>query len=281
MKRNRQPILGIEVKETDKNAQNVLLQLVNIDDKNNIIPSILLSGVSQNAIEIKNKDNNIEIFTEETENIYKYLQVFSSCCVAFAHGANDVANAIGPYAAIWYVYENSSINNTVTTPKWMLALGGIGIVVGLWTYGYKVIQSLGGELCALTPSRGYSAELATALTVSFASVYGIPISTTHCIVGAELGIGMLENIKTGVNWRLFTKTFSAWIFTLIITGLFSAILFSQGIYSPSKQMINDISYYETHIISLILQKNKSISFNNTPYIQPSVLITYLNNTINT
>jgi sodium-dependent phosphate transporter len=274
------PVLGIEVEaQHNKETANkdALLQLV--QDKNNFISSLLLTGVSQD-ITIKNQDANVEEFEQETENIYKYLQVFSSCCVAFAHGANDVANAIGPYAAIWYIYENSAISNTVTTPKWMLVLGGAGIVIGLWTYGYKVIQSLGGELCALTPSRGYSAELATALTVSFASVYGIPISTTHCIVGAELGIGMLENVKTGVNWRLFAKTFSAWVFTLIITGLLSAILFSQGIYAPSKQMQNDLTYYESNIKTLIMQKNQNMTFNQTPYMHPFVLITYLNNTIN-
>ncbi len=176
----------------------------------------------------------IEKFSDEIEYIYKYLQVFSSCCVAFAHGANDVANSIGPYAAIWHVYNNNSIVPNIMVPKWMLALGGGGIVIGLWTYGYKVIQSLGGQLCKLSPSRGYSAELATALTVSFASVYGIPISTTHCIVGAEVGIGIVENIHHGVNWKLFGKTVTAWIFTIIITALVSAILFSQGIYAPSK-----------------------------------------------
>lgn len=172
-------------------------------------------------------------YSKQTEDVYKYLQVFSSCSVAFAHGANDVANAIGPYAAIWYIYENMQLSNEIMTPKWMLVLGGSGIVIGLWTYGYKVIQSLGGKLCYLSPSRGYSAELATALTVSFASVYGIPISTTHCIVGAEVGIGITEGIKTGVNWKLFLKTFTAWIFTLIISALVSALLFAQGIYAPN------------------------------------------------
>ncbi len=246
--------------ENPPQHHNVLLQLANI---------------SMPDVQIEQK-NHVEIFPEETENVYKYLQVFSSSCVAFAHGANDVANAIGPYAAIWYIYENSAIHNTVTTPKWMLAMGGAGIVIGLWTYGYKVIKSLGGELCALSPSRGYSAELATALTVSFASVYGIPISTTHCIVGAEIGIGMLENIKTGVNWKLFAKTFAAWIFTLIITGLMSALFFSQGIYSPSKQMLSDLLYYESHIKTIVHYKNNSINLSS---IDKTVLIQYLNDSI--
>lgn len=176
----------------------------------------------------------VEEFSSKTEAVYKYLQVFSSCSVAFAHGANDVANSIGPYAAIWYIHNNNILNSSVDIPKWMLAIGGGGIVIGLWTYGYKVIKSLGGELCQLSPSRGYSAELATALTVSFASVYGIPISTTHCIVGAEVGIGLVENVRKGVNWKLFGKTVIAWIFTLIVTGLLSALLFAQGIFAPCR-----------------------------------------------
>lgn len=229
-----------------------------------------------------------EVFSPETEQVYKYLQVFSSCCVAFAHGANDVANAIGPYAAIWYVYNNFKVSSSAPTPKWMLALGGAGIVIGLWTYGYNVIRSLGGQLCKLTPSRGYCAELATALTVSFASVYGIPISTTHCIVGAEVGIGIVENIKTGVNWKLFGKTFAAWIFTLIITGLIAAAVFAQGIYAPSIQMAKDIDKYESGIRNIVIATNSTLKadkqFNNmfntkiTGYIDPLQLLAYNNKT---
>lgn len=229
-----------------------------------------------------------EVFSPDTEQVYKYLQVFSSCCVAFAHGANDVANAIGPYAAIYYVYNNFKVSSSAPTPKWMLALGGAGIVIGLWTYGYNVIRSLGGQLCKLTPSRGYCAELATALTVSFASVYGIPISTTHCIVGAEVGIGVVENVRTGVNWKLFGKTFIAWIFTLVITGLMSAGFFAQGIYSPSIQMSRDIKAYESGIRSIVVDANASLAkdkmfvniFNNkiSGYIPPRALIEYANST---
>ncbi len=226
-----------------------------------------------------------EVFAEDTEYVYKYLQVFSSCCVAFAHGANDVANSIGPYAAIWYVYNNAMVSNNVSVPKWMLALGGAGIVIGLWTYGWNVIKSLGGQLCALTPSRGYSAELATALTVSFASVYGIPISTTHCIVGAEVGIGLVENVKTGVNWRLFGKTFMAWIGTLIISGLLSAVLFAQGVYSPSVPMLTDLNSYENSVKNMVYECNASmvndsgfISIFSSDNIKPEALLRVANET---
>jgi len=284
------------INNIDNNIQNKnLYNLVTIsnndahmDDKSRRISDIFFYGI-KNDVNITNDiavmHTTVESFSEDTENIYKFLQVFSSCCVAFSHGANDVANAIGPYAAIYYVYNNSTMSISVVTPKWMLALGGFGIVIGLWTYGYNVIKSLGGQLCALSPSRGYCAELATALTVSFASVYGIPISTTHCIVGAELGIGIVENLKHGVNWRLFAKTFAAWIFTLLCSGCLSAIIFSQGVFSPSIIMKNDLISYETNIKNMVIDKNTYLK-NDTnftemfsyDYIYPNKLLNYLNNT---
>jgi sodium-dependent phosphate transporter len=236
------------------NSFNFLNTLANITNQSTATYVNTDDNIPIGKLADNNETKVVENLSEDIENLYKYLQVFSSCCVAFAHGANDVANAIGPYGAIWYVYNNRSISNSVETPRWMLVLGGIGIVVGLWTYGYNVIKALGGELCALSPSRGYSAELATALTVSFASVYGIPISTTHCIVGAEVGICLLENMKTGVNWKLFGKTFTAWIFTLIISGALSALLFSQGIYAPSVIMSTDIEIFEDGIKNIMISK---------------------------
>jgi sodium-dependent phosphate transporter len=260
-------------------------------DKKNIFQKMFTDRQAAQAadivdgVDVMKMHSSAEVFHEDTEYVYKYLQVFSSCCVAFAHGANDVANSIGPYAAIWHVYNNSQISSSVSTPKWMLALGGLGIVIGLWTYGWNVIKSLGGQLCALTPSRGYSAELATALTVSFASVYGIPISTTHCIVGAEIGIGLVENIREGVNWKLFAKTFTAWIFTLIVSGLLSAALFAQGVYSPSVMMLHDLNSYETNIKIMVYDCNASMKNNSdfttvfeTDYIAPIVLLGFVNDT---
>lgn len=98
------------------------------------------------------------------------------------------------------MYRNYKISSKADSPKWILALGGAGIVVGLGTYGYNIIKAIGVKMAKMTPSRGYCAELATALVISVASVYGMPISSTHCIVGAEMGIGLVDNIKTGV-WQ--------------------------------------------------------------------------------
>lgn len=183
---------------------------------------------------------NAEVFPPATEQIFKYLQVFTACCVSFAHGANDVANAIGPFAGIWYVYNNYNVSSSAETPKWILALGGAGIVVGLATYGYNIIKVLGVQLAKMTPSRGYCAELAAGVVISIASVYGLPVSTTQIIVGAEVGVGMSEGLRGGgTNWRLFAKTFLFWIISFVCAAFFSAAIFAIGVYVPS---INDLDY---------------------------------------
>ena len=114
--------------------------------------------------------------------------MFSAACVSFAHGAKDSANAAGPYSAIWYIYNNMAMPSSSSTscPTWILALAAMGIVIGLNTYGYKMIRVLGVKLSKMTPSRGYSAELSVALVVSVFTYIQLPISTTHCIFGGEI-----------------------------------------------------------------------------------------------
>ncbi|GAX76202.1 hypothetical protein CEUSTIGMA_g3646.t1 [Chlamydomonas eustigma] len=197
----------------------------------------VLHDVTVDIHEDIDEDENIrtmhqaaEIFDPETEYAYKYLQMFSACCVSFAYGAKDSANAAGPYAANWYVYNNSEIKATGRTPcpMWILTLAAFGIVCGLNTYGYNMIRVLGVKMAKMTPSRGYSAELSVALVVAVAVYFQLPISTTHCIFGAEIGVGMCESFDNGTNWALFAKTFIAWCFTVLISGLFSAFFFAAG-----------------------------------------------------
>ncbi|KAG2441714.1 hypothetical protein HXX76_003330 [Chlamydomonas incerta] len=185
-----------------------------------------------------------EVFSPETEQVYKYLQVFSACAVSFAHGSNDVANAIGPFAGIWHVYKYWNVSANGETPTWVLALGGAGIVVGLATYGYNIIQTLGVGLAKMTPARGYCAELAAGITISVASVYGLPVSTTQIITGGELGVGLVENVRSGVNWKLLARQLVGWVFTLIVAGFLCAALFAYGAYAPSLTMAKDIAKYQ-------------------------------------
>ncbi|WP_349573252.1 inorganic phosphate transporter [Azotobacter salinestris] len=160
------------------------------------------------------------------EKVFAVLMVFTACSMAFAHGANDVANAVGPLAAIVGVIQSQgaeAVGAKAAVPGWVLLLGAVGIVVGLATYGYKVIATIGKEITELTPSRGFAAELATASTVVGASAIGLPVSTTHTLVGAVLGIGIARGIGA-LNLGVIGSIFVSWIVTLP-AGAILAILF--------------------------------------------------------
>ena len=157
------------------------------------------------------------------ESQFAYLMVFTSCAVAFAHGSNDVANAIGPLAAI-HQATNQILGNAVSpeTPLWILFLGAAGIVIGLATLGYRVMKTIGENIVKLTPSKGFAAQLAAALTVVLASQLDMPVSTTHTLVGAVIGIGLVEGIST-INVRSVNSIFLSWIITLPAGALLSII----------------------------------------------------------
>jgi PiT family inorganic phosphate transporter len=157
------------------------------------------------------------------ETLFGWLQVMTACAVAFAHGSNDVANAIGPLAAIHQAVAGTASEGKAVVTTWMLGIGGIGIVVGLATYGYRVMETVGKKITELTPSRGFSAELATSLTIVVASRLGIPVSTTHTLVGAVLGVGLARGIGA-LDLRVVGSIFLSWIIT-IPSGAALAIFF--------------------------------------------------------
>ncbi len=142
------------------------------------------------------------------ERVFAILMIFTACSMAFAHGSNDVANAIGPLAAI-----ASTVQSGGEITLWILLVGGLGIVIGLATYGWKVIKTIGRNITELTPSRGFAAELGAASTVVIASATGLPISTTHTLVGAVLGVGFARGIGA-LNLRTVGTIFMSWIITL-------------------------------------------------------------------
>ncbi|MFT5767118.1 MAG: PiT family inorganic phosphate transporter [Halioglobus sp.] len=149
----------------------------------------------------------------DVERVFAILMIFTACSMAFAHGSNDVANAIGPVAAIVSTVSSGEIAAKSAIPWWILLIGGLGIVVGLATYGWKVIATVGRKITELTPSRGFAAELGAASTVVIASATGLPISTTHTLVGAVLGVGMARGIAA-LNLRVVSTIFMSWIITL-------------------------------------------------------------------
>lgn len=159
------------------------------------------------------------------EKIFSILMLFTACAMAFAHGSNDVANAVGPLAAVVGVVQSGGeVAARSVMPAWILLLGGIGIVAGLIMYGHKVIATVGQNITELTPSRGFAATLAAAGTVVIASGTGLPISTTHTLVGAVLGVGLARGMAA-LNLRIIGTIFISWIVTLPAGALLSIIIF--------------------------------------------------------
>uniref|UniRef100_A0A3Q0SWW1 Phosphate transporter n=1 Tax=Amphilophus citrinellus TaxID=61819 RepID=A0A3Q0SWW1_AMPCI len=177
------------------------------------------TGSSQSSLD----DDRPEKDKPEVSVLFQFLQILTACFGSFAHGGNDVSNAIGPLVALWLVYETSSVVSNAPTPIWLLLYGGVGICAGLWVWGRRVIQTMGRDLTPITPSSGFSIELASALTVVVASNIGLPVSTTHCKVGSVVAVGWLRSRKA-VDWRLFRNIFMAWFVTVPISGLISAAI---------------------------------------------------------
>lgn len=157
------------------------------------------------------------------ERVFAVLMIVTACSMAFAHGSNDVANAIGPLAAVISIAQTGVVGAKSAIPIWVLVLGGGGIVIGLATYGRRVIATVGHKITQLTPSRGFAAELAAATTIVIASGTGIPISTTHTLVGAVLGVGLARGIEA-IDLRVVGRIFVSWVVT-IPAGAFLAIVF--------------------------------------------------------
>uniref|UniRef100_A0A671XPA9 Phosphate transporter n=1 Tax=Sparus aurata TaxID=8175 RepID=A0A671XPA9_SPAAU len=161
--------------------------------------------------------------------LFHFLQILTACFGSFAHGGNDVSNAIGPLVALWMIYDQGGVMQDAATPVWLLFYGGIGICAGLWVWGRRVIQTMGKDLTPITPSSGFTIELASALTVVLASNVGIPVSTTHCKVGSVVAVGWIRSQKA-VDWRLFRNIFLAWFVTVPVAGLFSAAVMALFVY---------------------------------------------------
>ena len=199
-------------------------------------------------------------YDDRAELVFRQLQMMTSVIASFSHGSNDVANAMGPFSTILGVYncdivktganagaclgqclpnapgvttcKVASAANGWETPDWILAWGGISIGIGFIVYGYHLMRSLGNNLTYHSPSRGYAMEMGAAITVLLASRIGLPISTTQCITGATMAIGMMNGLN-GVNWRRFASIFGSWVVTMPLVGIYSGLLFAFIAGSPS------------------------------------------------
>ena len=161
----------------------------------------------------------------QIERIFGVMMLFTACAMAFAHGSNDVANGIGPMAAVVSIVQSGGeLAQDSALPLWILIVGGCGIILGLATLGYRVIQTIGTKITELVPTRGFSAELAAAATVVLASRTGIPVSTTHIAVGAVVGVGMARGIGA-LDLRVIGGIFMSWVITLPVGALLSVFFF--------------------------------------------------------
>ncbi|KAJ4203886.1 Na+/Pi symporter [Fusarium falciforme] len=164
-------------------------------------------------------------YDNRAEFLYTFLQVMTAASSSFVHGANDVANAVGPYASIYQIWQSGEVpGKKAQVPLWILAFGGAGIVIGLWTYGYNIMRNLGNRVTLMSPSRGFSMELGSVITIILATRLKLPVSTTQCITGAIVGVGLCNGDWRSINWRMVGWIYMGWFITVPVAGLISGIL---------------------------------------------------------
>ncbi len=183
----------------------------------------ILGKILVNKVKVDNAaDKNFHYAS--VEKVFTPMMVFTAAAMAFAHGSNDVANGIGPIAAVFDLVNTGELHKKAPIPVWLLLAGGIAIVVGLATFGYKVMQTIGTKITELTPSRGYCATLAAAATVVVASGLGMPVSTTHIAVGAVMGVGLARGIGA-LDLRVLGNIVVSWFITLPVGAALAAIIY--------------------------------------------------------
>ncbi len=182
--------------------------------------AVILSIIGMKALKhfIRPKKSN------SAEEVFRFIQVGTSCYVALAQGANDVANAVGPLAVIYFIVKTGSVGAKVPVPTFLLLFGGVGILCGIWMAGYRVMDTLGKKITTLTNTRGFSVEFAAATTVLIASKMGLPVSTTHAAVGGVMGVGIARGIEA-VNFSIIFKIMIYWVLTVPVAAITSMIIF--------------------------------------------------------
>jgi len=214
----------ISLRNIGKELSKANLASINADHK------FMHEDLNEKVTEIHEK---AEKFDKRTESVFKVLQIFSACCVMFAHGAGEVGYMAGPLTTINEFYNTGKIPKTVKAPMWVLVISALSLVIGLATYGQRVTRAMGKEISTITATRGFCAEISTAIVIMVAAQYGLPTSSSQCITGGIVGIGIAEGIG-GVNWKRFLEIFASWIATLFVVGLGTASLYAQGLAAPKR-----------------------------------------------
>ena len=197
----------------------------------------LLQGVTRDCVthdsvalrEIHARANKYDV---RVEHLWTYCQVASAMIMSVAHGSNDVANAVGPWAATYQTYLAGEVATRSPTPVWFLVIAGFLLGAGFWFYGYHIIRALGNRITQMSPTRGFSVELGAAITVLLASRLGLPVSTTQCLTGSTMGVALMNYDLGAVNWRQLAFIFMGWILTLPVAGLLSGLLCVMALNTP-------------------------------------------------
>ena len=217
------PQTVVSLEKAIKHLQRV--HVASFDETHNRVGKLLLE-VKDLSQALKKETSFAEGASEyrSVEKMFVFLQILSACFVAFAHGANDVANAIGPVSAVLDTIDQGGLSSASPVPTWLLAFGGFGIVIGLATWGWRVIETIGKKITELTPTRGFSAEFGAATTILLASKLGIPVSTTHCLVGAVLGVGLARGMRA-INLTMIRDIILSWVITIPASAATSILCF--------------------------------------------------------
>jgi len=173
------------------------------------------------------------VYDNKVEHLWTTAQVCSAMIMSIAHGANDISNAIGPFTTEYETWSTGVTSAETDTPIWIKAVGGIGLGIGFWTFGYHIMRNLGNKITKHSPTRGYSMELGAAITVLLASRLGLPVSTTQCITGAIVGVALVNRDLKSLNWKQLGKIFLGWVLTVPAAALVSGIIMGMALNVPT------------------------------------------------
>jgi PiT family inorganic phosphate transporter len=189
--------------------------------------------VTHESLLLKEIHAKAKRYDVRVEHMWTYCQVVSAMMMSIAHGSNDVANAVGPWAAVYQTYQSGVVDTEADTPIWFLAVAGLLLGLGFWFFGYHIIRALGNKITQMSPTRGFAIELGAAITVLLASRLGLPVSTTQCLTGAALGVALMNLDLGAVNWRQIVWIFMGWVLTLPCAGLIGGLICLMALNAPS------------------------------------------------
>lgn len=197
----------------------------------------LLQGVTRDVVthdsaQLRDIHSRARRYDDRVEHLWTYCQVVSAMMMSIAHGSNDVANAVGPWAAVYATYQAGEVDTEAPTPVWFLVIAGLLLGLGFWFYGYNIVRALGNKITQMSPTRGFATELGAAITVLLASRLGLPVSTTQCLTGAATGVALMNYDLGAVNWRQLGFIFSGWVLTLPSAGLIGGLLCLMALNTP-------------------------------------------------